>query len=76
MVTIPECVTPLRIQMLKPLSQFIAVRDPKRQWSRPTRRSSKAPVSAVMRICEDGMREPHWYPVTAPMGYGQSGSAR
>ena len=31
MLTIPECVTPLRIQMPKPLSQFIPVRDPKRQ---------------------------------------------
>jgi hypothetical protein len=29
-----------------------------------------------MRICEDGMREPHWYPVTASMGYVESGSAR
>ena len=29
-----------------------------------------------LRIREDGMREPHWHPVTAEMGYVQSGSAR
>ncbi len=29
-----------------------------------------------LRIREDGMREPHWHPVTAEMGYVQHGSAR
>jgi len=29
-----------------------------------------------LRIREDGMREPHWHPVTAEMGYVQGGSAR
>jgi oxalate decarboxylase len=29
-----------------------------------------------LRIREDGMREPHWHPVTAEMGYVQSGSGR
>ncbi|MGV9801927.1 cupin domain-containing protein, partial [Mycobacterium sp. NPDC003449] len=29
-----------------------------------------------LRVTEDGMREPHWHPVTAEMGYVQSGSAR
>lgn len=29
-----------------------------------------------LRIREDGMREPHWHPVTAEMGYVHSGSAR
>jgi oxalate decarboxylase len=29
-----------------------------------------------LRIREDGMREPHWHPVTAEMGYVQKGSAR
>jgi oxalate decarboxylase len=29
-----------------------------------------------LRIREDGMREPHWHPITAEMGYVQSGSAR
>lgn len=29
-----------------------------------------------LRVREDGMREPHWHPVTAEMGYVQSGSAR
>lgn len=29
-----------------------------------------------LRIKEDGMREPHWHPVTAEMGYVQQGSAR
>jgi oxalate decarboxylase len=29
-----------------------------------------------LRIREDGMREPHWHPVTAEMGYVESGSAR
>jgi oxalate decarboxylase len=27
-----------------------------------------------LRIREDGMREPHWHPITAEMGYVQSGS--
>jgi len=29
-----------------------------------------------LRIREDGMREPHWHPITAEMGYVQKGSAR
>lgn len=29
-----------------------------------------------LRIREDGMREPHWHPITAEMGYVKSGSAR
>ncbi|WP_431237013.1 cupin domain-containing protein [Mycolicibacterium aichiense] len=29
-----------------------------------------------LRIREDGMREPHWHPVTAEMGYVASGSSR
>ncbi|MET9492919.1 cupin domain-containing protein [Nocardia sp. NPDC006630] len=29
-----------------------------------------------LRIREDGMREPHWHPVTAEMGYVHRGSAR
>ncbi|MTD15026.1 cupin domain-containing protein [Nakamurella sp. YIM 132087] len=29
-----------------------------------------------LRIREDGMREPHWHPVTAEMGYVHQGSAR
>lgn len=29
-----------------------------------------------LRVKEDGMREPHWHPVTAEMGYVQEGSAR
>ncbi len=29
-----------------------------------------------LRIREDGMREPHWHPITAEMGYVRSGSAR
>jgi oxalate decarboxylase len=29
-----------------------------------------------LRIREDGMREPHWHPVTAEMGYVNRGSAR
>ncbi len=29
-----------------------------------------------LRIREDGMREPHWHPITAEMGYVQSGSGR
>lgn len=29
-----------------------------------------------LRIAEDGMREPHWHPVTAEMGYVHRGSAR
>lgn len=29
-----------------------------------------------LRVKEDGMREPHWHPVTAEMGYVQQGSAR
>lgn len=29
-----------------------------------------------LRVHEDGMREPHWHPITAEMGYVQSGSAR
>jgi oxalate decarboxylase len=29
-----------------------------------------------LRIREDGMREPHWHPVTAELGYVHSGSAR
>lgn len=29
-----------------------------------------------LRVGEDGMREPHWHPVTAEMGYVQSGEAR
>jgi len=29
-----------------------------------------------LRVREDGMREPHWHPVTAEMGYVKSGSAR
>ncbi|MGU3498795.1 cupin domain-containing protein [Mycobacterium sp. C31M] len=29
-----------------------------------------------LRVAEDGMREPHWHPVTAEMGYVQHGSAR
>ncbi|MFD6162389.1 cupin domain-containing protein [Nocardia sp. NPDC060256] len=29
-----------------------------------------------LRIAEDGMREPHWHPVTAEMGYVHKGSAR
>lgn len=29
-----------------------------------------------LRIREDGMREPHWHPVTAEMGYVHTGSAR
>ncbi|BBX35893.1 oxalate decarboxylase OxdC [Mycolicibacterium mageritense DSM 44476 = CIP 104973] len=29
-----------------------------------------------LRVREDGMREPHWHPVTAEMGYVHSGSAR
>ncbi|WP_198344043.1 cupin domain-containing protein [Mycobacterium dioxanotrophicus] len=29
-----------------------------------------------LRVRDDGMREPHWHPVTAEMGYVQSGSAR
>jgi oxalate decarboxylase len=29
-----------------------------------------------LRIREDGMREPHWHPVTAEMGYVHKGSAR
>jgi oxalate decarboxylase len=29
-----------------------------------------------LRIREDGMREPHWHPITAEMGYVQGGSAR
>ncbi|MFE3987355.1 cupin domain-containing protein [Nocardia tengchongensis] len=29
-----------------------------------------------LRVSEDGMREPHWHPVTAEMGYVHKGSAR
>lgn len=29
-----------------------------------------------LRITEDGMREPHWHPVTAEMGYVHAGHAR
>lgn len=29
-----------------------------------------------LRIREDGMREPHWHPITAEMGYMHRGSAR
>lgn len=29
-----------------------------------------------LRVKEDGMREPHWHPVTAEMGYVKHGSAR
>jgi oxalate decarboxylase len=29
-----------------------------------------------LRIAEDGMREPHWHPVTAEMGYVHHGDAR
>jgi oxalate decarboxylase len=29
-----------------------------------------------LRIEEDGMREPHWYPFTAEMGYVHKGNAR
>lgn len=29
-----------------------------------------------LRVSEDGMREPHWHPVTAEMGYVQHGNAR
>ena len=29
-----------------------------------------------LRIREDGMREPHWHPITAEMGYVHTGSAR
>ncbi|KZS76873.1 cupin [Mycobacterium kansasii] len=29
-----------------------------------------------LRIREDGMREPHWHPITAEMGYVNRGSAR
>ncbi|MDF3307111.1 cupin domain-containing protein [Rhodococcus sp. T2V] len=29
-----------------------------------------------LRIREDGMREPHWHPITAEMGYVRRGSAR
>ena len=29
-----------------------------------------------LRIKDDGMREPHWHPVTAELGYVQQGSAR
>lgn len=29
-----------------------------------------------LRVAEDGMREPHWHPVTAEMGYVQHGNAR
>ena len=29
-----------------------------------------------LRVTEDGMREPHWHPITAEMGYVQHGDAR
>ncbi len=29
-----------------------------------------------LRVPEDGMREPHWHPVTAEMGYVHHGAAR
>ena len=29
-----------------------------------------------LRVLEDGVREPHWHPITAEMGYVQRGSAR
>ena len=29
-----------------------------------------------LRIREDGMREPHWHPITAEMGYVDKGDAR
>jgi oxalate decarboxylase len=29
-----------------------------------------------LRIREDGMREPHWHPITAEMGYVHKGNAR
>jgi oxalate decarboxylase len=29
-----------------------------------------------LRVAEEGMREPHWHPVTAEMGYVQHGDAR
>ena len=29
-----------------------------------------------LRMREDAMREPHWHPVTAELGYVHSGSAR
>jgi oxalate decarboxylase len=29
-----------------------------------------------LRVTEDGMREPHWHPVTAEMGYVRHGAAR
>ncbi|KZS85585.1 cupin domain-containing protein [Mycobacterium persicum] len=29
-----------------------------------------------LRVREDGMREPHWHPITAEMGYVKAGSAR
>lgn len=29
-----------------------------------------------LRVAEDGMREPHWHPVTAEMGYVRHGDAR
>lgn len=29
-----------------------------------------------LRVADDGMREPHWHPVTAEMGYVQHGDAR
>ncbi|WP_327118672.1 cupin domain-containing protein [Nocardia sp. NBC_01730] len=29
-----------------------------------------------LRVREDGMREPHWHPITAEMGYVHQGSAR
>ena len=28
-----------------------------------------------LRIREGGMREPHWHPITAEMGYAKRGSA-
>ncbi|MGB3480700.1 MAG: cupin domain-containing protein [Mycobacterium sp.] len=29
-----------------------------------------------LRVTEDGMREPHWHPITGEMGYVQAGDAR
>ena len=36
----------------------------------------EGPVDTSLRIREDGMREPHWHPITAELGYVQSGSGR
>jgi oxalate decarboxylase len=59
--------------MVPPISSAVGTNRPARRQYWP---ALKDLSMYSLRIREDGMREPHWHPITAEMGYVDKGGAR